>query len=50
MIANVFDLNIEIEQTHTEIINKSLKSVYKNEFNIPELQDQIKELKYFNIL
>jgi dTDP-4-dehydrorhamnose reductase len=50
MIANVFDLNIEIEEAHTEIINKSLKSVYKNEFNIPELQDQIKELKYFNIL
>ena len=51
MIVNVFELNIVIEPMQTDgICDKSLKSIYINEFNIKDLCEQVKELKEFIIV
>jgi len=50
MINDVYNLNIKINELETEIIDKSLCTIYDlNKFNVLELHEQIKELKYFNI-
>jgi dTDP-4-dehydrorhamnose reductase len=44
MINETYNLNIQIHKQNTENINKSLTSVYKCDFNIPCIEQQIKEL------
>jgi dTDP-4-dehydrorhamnose reductase len=49
LINDTYDLNITINEMNTEVpINKTLTTKYKG-FNIPMLQDQIKELYEFKI-
>lgn len=53
MINNTYKLNNTIEPVETEnTVNKTLNSIYNtnNRFNIPELEEQIKELRNFSLL
>jgi len=53
MINNIYELNNTIEPLETEItVNKTLNSVYdaNGNFNIPELNIQIEELRKFSLL
>jgi hypothetical protein len=48
IISKVFELNIEINPIEsTETSNKTLSSIYENMFEIPDLEMQIINLKYF---
>lgn len=48
IINEVYDLRIEIEQVETkEPCDKTLFSIYKMDFGIPDLMEQIKEMKEF---
>jgi dTDP-4-dehydrorhamnose reductase len=50
MINKVYNLDIKINKVETKnSVNKTIKSIYDNDFLIPELFQQIEELKYFNI-
>jgi hypothetical protein len=51
MINEIFKLNIKINELYTEKVDKSITSIYEtiNLFNIPELLEQIKELKDFKL-
>ena len=50
MINDIYDLNITVNPLQTPTsVDKTLKTIYVNEFNIPCLQDQIKEMKDFSI-
>ena len=43
------ELNIKINKHKTEEkIDKSITSIYNNQFDIPDLYEQIKEMKEFN--
>jgi dTDP-4-dehydrorhamnose reductase len=47
MISDIYELNITVKEFDTEIVDKSLSTVYEKFFNIPELKEQIIEMKYF---
>ena len=50
MINDIYNLNIKINKFETKnSVNKTIKSIYDNDFLIPELFQQIEELKYFNL-
>lgn len=49
MINDIYNLNIKINKYSTEKIDKSLKSIYENKYEIPDLNEQIIELKKFKI-
>lgn len=46
-INKVYDLNIKIIPIQTQIINKTLSSIYHMQFNIPDYDTQLLELKNF---
>lgn len=46
-INKVYDLNIKIIPIQTQIINKTLSSIYNMQFNIPDYDTQLLELKNF---
>jgi len=52
LINEIYDLNIKIEpyQDGDKNINKTLNTIYDNPFIIKDLDDQIKDIKIFNIL
>lgn len=51
IISEVFELNIEINKLESDVkCDKTLYSIYDNLFEIKELYNQIKELKYFKLL
>jgi len=51
IIKDVYNLSIEINKIETTTtIDKTLKSIYKPNFNIPSLEKQIKELYDYSIL
>jgi hypothetical protein len=48
-ISQVYDLNIVVNPKETEIqCDRSISSIYENEFEIPDLKEQLKELKEFS--
>jgi dTDP-4-dehydrorhamnose reductase len=47
MISDIYELNITVKEFDTEIVDKSLSTVYEKSFNIPELKDQIIEMRDF---
>lgn len=50
IINDVFDLNITIEPFETEVkCDRTLNSLYNVPFDIPDLHEQIEEMKIFNI-
>ena len=50
MINEIYHLNISIQEHFTDTtVDKSLTSVYKTQFRIPELKEQIIEMKNFNL-
>jgi dTDP-4-dehydrorhamnose reductase len=46
-INKIYDLNIKIAPVKTQIINKTLSSIYPLQFNIPDFDTQLLELKNF---
>jgi len=51
MISDIYELNIKVKEFDTEKVDKSLSTIYdahKNIFEIPELGDQIREMRNFN--
>jgi dTDP-4-dehydrorhamnose reductase len=51
MINDIYKLNIKINKFKTEYsFDKTIKSIYDNEYIIPDLFEQIKEMKEFNVL
>ena len=52
MINEIYNLNIKINQFHTEKVDKTLATIYdtNNIFKIPDLNEQINELKKYNII
>jgi dTDP-4-dehydrorhamnose reductase len=48
-INNIYELNINIKELTTERVDKSINSIYENIFDIPEIEEQIKEQKEFNL-
>lgn len=52
LINDIYKLNIKIlkiKNNNYNIINKSITSIYKNIFDIPNIQQQIIDMKNFNI-
>lgn len=52
MINNTYELNINIIQFNAEIgVDKSISTIHEtnNEFNIPDLKEQISEMKEYNL-
>jgi len=48
-ISQVYDLNIVVNPKETEVpCDRSISSIYENEFLIPDLKEQLKELKEFS--
>ena len=47
MISDIYELNIKVNEYDTEKVDKSLSTVYEVNFNIPELKEQIKEMRDF---
>ena len=51
MINDIYDLNINVNPVQTpKTVDKTLKSLHKQIFDIPDLRKQIKEMKKFDIL
>ena len=51
IINNVYDLNIKINKYQTENqVNKTITSIHPQIFEIPDLKDQIEELKQYNLI
>lgn len=49
IINNVYELNIDINKTNgSTYINRSLSTIYKNDFLIPDIESQIIETKKFH--
>jgi two-component SAPR family response regulator len=48
MISDIYELNIKVKEFDTERVDKILSTVYEVNFNIPELREQIKEMRNFN--
>jgi dTDP-4-dehydrorhamnose reductase len=47
MISDIYELNIKVNEYDTEKVDKSLSTVYEVQGNIPELKEQIKEMRNF---
>lgn len=48
-ISQVYDLNIVVNPKETEIpCDRSISSIYENEFKVPNLKEQLEELKEFS--
>jgi len=47
MISDIYELNIKVKEFDTEKVDKSLTTIYQVDINIPELMDQIKEMREF---
>ena len=47
MINDIYDLNIKVKEFDTEKVDKSLSTIYEVAFNVPELREQIKEMRDF---
>lgn len=51
MISDIYELNIKVKEFDTNKVDKSLSTIYgahENIFDIPELEDQIKEMRDFH--
>jgi len=48
MISDIYELNIKVKEYETEKVDKSLSTVYEVHRNIPELNDQLKEMRDFH--
>lgn len=48
MISDIYDLNIKVKEYETEKVDKSLSTIYEIYGNIPELKEQIKEMRDFH--
>jgi dTDP-4-dehydrorhamnose reductase len=48
-INEIYELNIKINKYETNIINKSLDTIYHKLFNIPNIYDQITEQRNFKL-
>ena len=48
MISDIYELNIKVKEYETEKVDKSLSTVYEVHRNIPELKDQLKEMRDFH--
>lgn len=48
MISDIYDLNIKVKEYETEKVDKSLSTIYEIHGNIPELKEQIKEMRDFH--
>jgi len=47
MISDIYELNIKVNEYDTEKVDKSLSTVYEVHGIIPELRDQLKEMRDF---
>ena len=47
MISDIYELNIKVKEYDTEKVDKSLSTVYEAQGNIPELKNQLKEMRDF---
>ena len=47
MISDIYELNIKLKEFDTEKVDKSLSTVYEVYGNIPELREQLKEMRNF---
>ena len=47
-ISDIYELNIKVKEYETEKVDKSLYTVYEVHRNIPELKDQLKEMRDFH--
>jgi len=47
MISDIYELNIKVNEYETEKVDKSLSTVYEIQEIIPELKEQIKEMRDF---
>jgi dTDP-4-dehydrorhamnose reductase len=47
MISDIYELNIKVKEFDTEKVDKSLTTIYQVDIQIPELLDQIKEMREF---
>jgi len=52
LVNEIFNLNIDIKEWYTDKVDKSIISIYdtNNSFNIPELFEQVRELKEFKLI
>ena len=50
IISNIYELNIKVKEFDTERVDKSLSTIYELYNNIPELKEQIKEMRDFSFL
>ena len=51
MISDIYELNIKVKEFKTDKVDKSLSTIYgahENIFDIPELEDQIMEMRDFH--
>jgi hypothetical protein len=49
MINDIYSLGIEIKPYETEILDKTITSVYDKRFQIKELLEQIKEMHEYKL-
>jgi len=49
MINDIYELDITINKHETEKVDKTINSVHEMIFDIPDLNDQIEEMKYFRL-
>lgn len=47
IISDIYELNIKVKEHDTEKVDKSLSTIYEVLFNIPELKDQLQEMRDF---
>ena len=47
MISDIYELNIKVKEFDTEKVDKSLTTIYQVDIQVPELLDQIKEMREF---
>lgn len=51
IVNEIYDLDITINKINaSNLCNRSLSSIYKNEFDIPPLYEQIKEMKNYSLI
>jgi len=47
MINDIYELDITINEKETQAVDKTITSIHDNIFDIPDLRDQIKDMKIF---
>lgn len=51
IINDVYELNIKINKHQTDVkVNKTITSIHKQQFVIPDLKEQIEELKQYSLI